>query len=116
VPWNASVQMVGGPAMRRLNLQYRKKNYQTDVLSFEAPLVFRKVGQLGELVICLPVLKRQAAEQGHSPESELDILLIHGLLHLLGFDHERGPKDAASMSRWERKLLGRLPGLIARGR
>ena len=73
-------------------------------------------GQLGEVVICLPVLKRQARERGHSEVAELEILLVHGALHLLGFDHELGPKQAAAMARWEGKLLpARLRGLITLG-
>lgn len=115
---HVDVQLVTGPAMRRLNRQYRKKNRLTDVLSFPAPKVFRRQGHLGELVICLPVLKAQAREQRHSARRELDVLLCHGYLHLLGFDHERGPAAARAMAKWEQKLLGTLgtPGLIARSR
>jgi rRNA maturation RNase YbeY len=112
--WVVSVQLVGTPAMIRLNGRYRGKPYATDVLSFNVPPVFMREGQLGELVICLPVLKRQAKERGHSEEAELEILLVHGVLHLLGLDHELGSKQAAAMARWEGKLLpARLRGLIA---
>jgi rRNA maturation RNase YbeY len=91
--------------MRRLNLKYRRKSYATDVLSFPAPKPFTSQGWLGELIVCAPVLERQAQELEHSPDRELDVLLTHGLLHLLGFDHERGAADARRMARFERRLL-----------
>jgi rRNA maturation RNase YbeY len=75
---------------------------------------------LGELVICEPILKSQAREQGHSPERELEVLLAHGLLHLLGFDHELGEKEARIMKKWEDLLVERRvtsakgSGLISR--
>jgi len=106
--WQAEVQLVGSVAMARLNARFRGKRYATDVLSFETAPIFRKSvnpGFLGEIVICLPVLKRQAREMGHSPEAELAILLVHGILHLLGMDHEKGPSAAREMARWEARLL-----------
>jgi probable rRNA maturation factor len=103
--------------MTALNRRYRGKAYPTDVLSFSAPEPFRRAGHLGDLVICLPTLKRQAREQCHAPERELQVLLVHGVLHLLGFDHELGPKQAALMQRWEARLLDRpASGLIARSK
>jgi probable rRNA maturation factor len=118
--WQVSVRVVGSAAMRGLNLLYRQVPIETDVLSFPAPLIFAEQGHLGELVICLSLLIRQASEHGHSPAAELDVLLVHGLLHLLGMDHERGKRHAAEMSRWERILLDSLrrkrPGLIQRVR
>jgi probable rRNA maturation factor len=119
-PWLMDSSLVSAPAMLKLNKSYRRKGYATDVLSFISPEPFRSQGMLGELVICLPVLKRQAKSMGHPPEAELDILLVHGILHLLGMDHELGVKEAASMRKWESRLLvaGRgkaaRKGLIAR--
>ncbi len=107
------MRLVGAPEMIRLNRQYRKIAYPTDVLSFSVPEVFFRSGVLGELVICLPTARRQAKEQGHAVERELEVLLVHGMLHLLGFDHEQGEKEAKAMERWERKL-GMSAGLIAR--
>ncbi|MEO7163498.1 MAG: rRNA maturation RNase YbeY [Bdellovibrionia bacterium] len=104
-PWAGEVQLVGRTVMSRLNYTYRKKKYPTDVLSFPAPLPFVQQGMLGELIICLPVLKAQAKEIKNSPQCELDVLLVHGVLHLLGFDHEKGPKEASAMARWETRLL-----------
>lgn len=97
--------------MAELNHQYRGANYATDVLSFPAPEVFRHEGNLGDIVVCLPVLKRQAEERGHAPETELWVLLVHGVLHLLGLDHERGQKQAREMQEWEEKLLGKFVDL-----
>jgi probable rRNA maturation factor len=111
--WRVSVKMIGSSAMKRLNSAYRRKSYATDVLSFQAPEPFRSQGWLGELVVCAPVLERQAKERKHSSERELDVLLAHGLLHLLGLDHERSSSEAARMSRFEEKLLSGQ-GLVAR--
>jgi probable rRNA maturation factor len=111
--------------MKALNGLYRGKHYATDVLSFDAPPVFRKMGVLGELILCWPTLRSQAREQKHSEAAELRVLLVHGLLHLLGFDHEKGPRAARQMQLQEAALLKRLRvsskgeakrGLIARSR
>lgn len=109
-PWAVEVRLIGASAMRKLNGRYRGKDAPTDVLSFPAPDVFRQQGVLGELLICLPVLKKQAQQLGHSEEVELRVLLVHGVLHLLGYDHELGPRQAAVMKKWEGQLLGRLGG------
>ena len=103
--WKAGVQIVGGPEIRKLNRHYRKKDYATDVLSFGAPEPFWSSGYLGELVVGLPVLKRQAKEFKHSVNTELTILITHGLLHLLGLDHERGKTHARKQAQWEARLL-----------
>ncbi|OFZ21019.1 MAG: rRNA maturation RNase YbeY [Bdellovibrionales bacterium GWB1_55_8] len=117
--WVTGVHLVGTAEMARLNEFYRGKKGPTDVLSFEAPEVFREQGLLGELVICLPVMKKQAREIGHPAKEELRVLLVHGLLHLLGQDHEgKGPKAHArghEMAAFEAKLLSKAkPGLINR--
>jgi probable rRNA maturation factor len=112
--WTVDLHLVGPKAMTELNGQYRGKHYATDVLSFDAPDIFRQQGHLGELVICGAVLRRQAREQGHAPSRELQVLLAHGLLHLLGFDHELGPRAAREMGKWEARLLPRSSGLITR--
>lgn len=102
------VHLVGSSKMSRLNGMYRGKNKPTDVLSFPAPVFFQKQGILGELVICTPVLRRQAKEQKHSLEAELIVLLVHGLLHLLGFDHEESMPQARAMKRVEGKLMEKI--------
>jgi probable rRNA maturation factor len=117
----AELALVSSVKMRRLNQEFRKKDYATDVLSFPSPLPLKKLGHLGELVICMPVLKRQAKEQGHQPETELAVLIVHGLLHLLGLDHEEGPAALKTQARWEAKILAALKikaeaGLISRSK
>jgi len=109
--WQIGVRLVSAPEMKRLNRKYRSKNYVTDVLSFQAPPIFRQQGILGELVICLPQLKLQAKEQNIAAVDELRILLVHGVLHLAGFDHEKGERQAREMERAEKKLL---PSRISR--
>ncbi len=109
------MKVAGSAEMRRLNRDWRGKTGVTDVLSFPSPEPFRSQGFLGELVVCAPVLEAQAAELGHSADLELDVLLAHGLLHLLGLDHERGAREATQMARWERRIL-RSGGLIERTR
>jgi probable rRNA maturation factor len=113
--WKVEVRLVGSRSMIQLNSSYRGKSYATDVLSFPTLSPFRDAGQLGDLVVCLPTLKSQAKALGHKPEQELEILLVHGVLHLLGLDHERGVQEAKKMARWEKQLLGEnYLGLIDR--
>ena len=96
------VALVSDARMRALNKSYRRKDYATDVLSFEGDSV-------GDLVIATGVAKRQAHEAGHCYQTELRVLALHGLLHLLGYDHE-APDDDGRMQRLETRLRrkGRL--------
>jgi probable rRNA maturation factor len=89
-----TVVFMGRAEARVLNRQYRDRDYATDVLSFpgQSPL-------LGELVFCLPVLKDQAKSNKHSLRLEFIYMLIHGILHLLGYDHESSKKEAQKMFR-----------------
>ena len=107
-----SLELTGDRRMRRLNREYRKKDRPTDVLAFpirEAvmPRGVRPVTtrMLGDVVISLPTAVRQALEAGRSIDDELTMLLVHGVLHLCGYDHERNQREAARMSRRERALL-----------
>ncbi len=117
---DVELEILSAPRMRAINRDFRGKDKATDVLSFPAPAFYRKSRvspRMGELLICLPVLRKQAAEVGHSEAVELDVLLVHGILHLLGFDHELGGAEARAMAKWEGKLLaalGRKVGLIER--
>lgn len=79
--------------MQDLNAMYRKKNYVTDVLSFSGT----DQDDLGELVFCLDKLRSQASENGHSLETEFLYLLLHGVLHLCGYDHESSESEAEAM-------------------
>lgn len=108
--WTVEVQVLGAARMRKFNSQYRKKDAPTDVLSFPAHPVFSAQGVLGDLLICLPVLRRQAQEAGHSEGDELDLLLVHGVLHLLGLDHELSQDEAIRMRAFEQKVLKKLSG------
>ena len=90
------IALVSDARMRILNRSYRRKDYATDVLSFEGDGV-------GDLVIATGVARRQAREAGHPYQTELRVLALHGLLHLLGYDHER-PEDRGRMKRMEARL------------
>jgi probable rRNA maturation factor len=101
-----SVEFIGDRRMRRLNAQYRGRDGTTDVLAFamrEAP--GPRSALLGDIVISVPKAAKQAAEHRHSIQHELTVLLIHGILHLLGYDHEQGHREAHRMRRKERAML-----------
>jgi len=103
--------VTGDAEVRRLNRRFRGKNSTTDVLSFPSS---EKNGFAGDLAISVDRARRQAAEQGHSLEDELRILILHGALHLTGLDHENDAgRMARSEARWRRRL-GLPPGLIER--
>ena len=85
------VVLLGEHEMREINREHRGKDEPTDVLSFpidEDDDLDGVTRMLGDVVVCVPVLERQAAEQGVGPGEELVDLLVHGVLHLLGYDHE----------------------------
>ncbi len=108
---------VGDRRMRRLNREYRKKDRPTDVLAFamrdaHAPHASRLAPRpLGDVVISIPTALRQAGESRHSLDQEIVQLLIHGVLHLCGYDHERSEAEARRMQRRERMILARLAPL-----
>lgn len=87
-----------------LNKKYRKKNYATDVLSFSSD----EPGVVGELVICPKVISRQAKEHGLLVREELGYMVLHGFLHLLGFDHEKSKSQAKKMFALQDRLFDRL--------
>lgn len=106
-----SVLFIGDRAMRTLNRQYRGKDRTTDVLSFslrEGRFGGVQPNMLGDIVISVPTARSQAIDAGLTLQQELERLLVHGLLHLVGYDHERGAADARSMQVKERNLLKRL--------
>ena len=104
-----SVALIGNGEMRKLNSQFRHKDYATDVLSFpaarELPVGTRL---LGDVIISVDQAKQQAKERGRTLDDEMITLLIHGVLHLLGYDHERSAKDARIMSRLEKRIYRAL--------
>jgi probable rRNA maturation factor len=95
------------------NRQYRKKNYPADVLSF--PQDTPAVG-IGELAISFDRAREQAPEHGHSTADEIRILMLHGVLHLIGLDHERDNGQMAKAERRWRKYFALPAGLIERVR
>jgi probable rRNA maturation factor len=104
--------------LRRLNREFRRKNSATDVLSFPArvghAVTCPELPYLGDLAISLPRARSQAREFGHGTEQEIQILMLHGVLHLLGMDHET---DRGQMARAEKRWRARLGlpnGLIER--
>jgi len=105
-----SLAIVSDAAIKKLNRTYRGKNQTTDVLSFGEVDSTVKISQsvknyLGEIIICYPQASRQAKTNGHSLEKELQLLLTHGFLHLLGHDHQKA-KEAKIMREFEQKILG----------
>ena len=119
-----AVALVTDARIYKLNSQYRRKNAPTDVLSFPADAPgsripdngSRHVKFLGDIVIATGVARRQGREAGHSYQAELRILALHGLLHLLGYDHDSAD-DKGRMARLEGQLRrrgGLQAGLIER--
>jgi probable rRNA maturation factor len=116
-----AVALVSDARIRALNKQFRRKDEPTDVLSFPndaaAPRAWHLAPRsLGEIAISTVTARRQAREARHSYRSELKVLALHGLLHLLGYDHDH-PADRGRMARVERRLRARgglRAGLIER--
>jgi probable rRNA maturation factor len=110
-PAEVSVVITSDEQVRELNARYRGIDAPTDVLSFgldDDPAFASPPGsarQLGEVIISFPTAQRQASDAGHGIDDELAHLLVHGLLHLLGYDHERAG-DARAMRAREEALLG----------
>lgn len=104
-----TIRLVDEAEARELNHTYRHKDYATNVLSFPAdvPDELLDIPLLGDLVICVAVVEREAAEQGKSLEAHWAHLVIHGCLHLLGYDHIED-EEAEEMESLERELLAQL--------
>ena len=98
-----TLRYVGEAEARSLNLEYRGRDYATNVLTF----IYEKKPLAGDVVICAPVVAREARSQGKSARAHHAHLLVHGLLHLQGFDHEE-EREAARMEARERSILARL--------
>jgi probable rRNA maturation factor len=99
-----SIAILSPVEIKKLNKIYRQKNKVTDVLSFN--LDDDKI--LGEIVICLEQAKKQAIEKKVSLQSELRLLVVHGILHLLGYDHERSLAEAERQEKEEQVLLNKF--------
>ncbi len=100
-----TVRFVDAEEGQTLNRDYRGKDYATNVLSFPyAPLP----EMVGDLVVCVPVVAHEAAAQGKPAEAHFAHLIVHGMLHLQGYDHETGEPDAEVMEQREREILAAL--------
>src|SRR2546423_10127517 len=112
-----SVSLVGDAGIRRLNRQYRGKDRATDVLSFSLREgEFGDVGSsMGDVVISLETAARQATDNGFRLAEEVDRLLVHGILHLAGYDHEVSAREERRMKRKERDMRRRIADPARRG-
>jgi probable rRNA maturation factor len=111
--YELSVTIVDDAMIREMNRDYRGKDRPTDVLSFslvegEGMPSLPGIVPLGDIVISYETCIRQAAEIGHGVDDEFERLLVHGLLHLFGYDHEISERDEAIMREREDELLGLL--------
>jgi len=108
-----SILLTDDPGIRALNRSWRRKDRPTDVLSFpagEPPPGHRGPRHLGDVILSLDTARKQARAYRRTLAQELDLYLVHGLLHLLGHDHHRR-RDAERMAALENRLLGR-PGMV----
>jgi len=108
-----SILLLDDPQIRELNREYRKKDKSTDVLSF--PMLDDMVKNvqpqlLGDIVISVETAEKQAEKRKCSLYNELSRLLIHGTLHLLGYDHELSKKDAQEMRKKENAIFEKITG------
>ena len=107
---SVTIAILPNGRVRSLNKQYRGKDQATDVLSFPA----EEPGQLGDVIIAHGVARQQAREARHSVGTEFRVLALHGLLHLLGYDHETDEGQMRRIERRLRRLGGLREGLIER--
>ncbi|OTG80435.1 rRNA maturation RNase YbeY [Acinetobacter sp. ANC 4558] len=107
------IACVSNDESRKLNLEYRGKDKPTNVLSFSSDLPDEMaqvldVFPLGDLVICIPVVLHEALEQNKAPLTHFTHMLVHGTLHLMGYDHETSEEDANEMESLEIEILKKL--------
>lgn len=104
-PLSVTVRFVGATEGRALNRDFRGRDYATNVLSF----VYEEgKAASGDLVVCLPVVAREAKAQRKPFKAHMAHMVVHGMLHLQGYDHETGPEDAARMEARECAILARF--------
>jgi len=113
--FNLSVALVGSGVIKKLNKKYRGKNRATDVLSFPESKtgttenhIFKKDRNLGEIVICLSEVKKNAQKYNSNFRTEFIQVLIHGILHLLRYDHEESKKEAEKMEEKQKFYLSKF--------
>lgn len=107
----ASIHLVGEKEIMALNKEHRKINKVTDVLSFPlcevGEIRDKRYEEIGDVFLCIPQIKKQAKEYGVSFEEEFCRILTHGILHLLGFDHQK-KKEANKMFKLQEKIVKAL--------
>lgn len=108
-----SIAVVGNKTIRKFNKQYRKKNKPTDVLSFGEKDVrnfinIPQLNYLGEIIISYPEIRKQAKEDKESVHSIFKKLLVHGILHLLDYEHEKGEKEKRKMFKKQNEILEKI--------
>lgn len=118
--YSLDLHFVGSWKMQRINSEHRKKNYPTDVLSFPSVDWSKQSHRsleyelmqcdfyLGDIVVCKDVAIKQAQEYKITEKEEFIHLLVHGFLHLIGYDHEKSDKDARQMFKMEKKILDEI--------
>lgn len=111
---SVSVLLTGDKEIQRLNREFRGKDKPTDVLSFPPGEQAGRARTAGDLAISIETAAREAERLGHSLDVELRVLLLHGTLHLAGYDHEADSGEMARKENALRKKLGLTYGLIAR--
>jgi len=113
---NLSFAFVSRDRIRELNKRYRKKNYSTDILSFplrsKFPAADKLEAPLGEIVVCFDEVKKNARRFKSSFEKELARVIIHGVLHILGYEHEGSKKDRQKMEGKEKYYLSKVRSLL----
>ncbi|MFT3812441.1 MAG: rRNA maturation RNase YbeY [Acidovorax sp.] len=100
-----TVRIVGSEEGQRLNREFRHKDYATNVLTFDYQ---QEPVAVADLVLCAPVVEREAREQNKSLEEHYAHLLVHGALHAQGWDHETSPEDADEMEAYETEIMQEL--------
>jgi probable rRNA maturation factor len=115
--YELTVLLVDDREITRLNRQYFRRNHPTNVISFpmmEGTVASLRAKMLGDVVISTETARRDAAEVGKKTGDEVLFLLIHGILHLVGYDHEKVREDRVEMEAKERELFGMLKGSSVR--
>jgi probable rRNA maturation factor len=113
--WEISILLVDDPQITNLNKTYLQRNRPTDIIAFsqiEGDFSHLNANLLGDLVISLETAQRQAEEEHASLDDEIVFLLIHGILHLLGYDHEGSAKQAREMQAKQEEVLSSIKGSV----
>ena len=103
--WNISICFVGCAKIKELNKNFKGKDAQTDVLSFAGLEIDGCKEKVGEIFVCLKEVQANAKKDGQSLREALDWAVVHSILHLLGYDHEKSEKDAGIMRKKEQAYL-----------